>query len=309
MSWPLPLLAGLFCTAETFAPRLAGRAAFALFCRTPDPARASQRAREAVRAARPFMAQARKHRLTSAYGDFVCHEFRPAAGGRGWATALVVHGWGSRTEHLQAIIEALRGQGMRVVALDLPGHGASPGRRLNMAQAVAAVGTAQLWLGPFSLAVGHSFGGAVVVSAAAGAVAGLAPLAVDRLVLIAAPNSMQEVFQVFADRCRLGRRTRAALNAEVERITGAPLSKFSVAAQMRRLAVPALVLHAPDDREVPPADAEAIAAAGPHVERRWIAGAGHRRILSDPRAVQEVAAFAAGLGTPAKRGRVAITTS
>ncbi|MCT7375513.1 alpha/beta hydrolase [Chelativorans salis] len=293
VSFPLQLVRSLFAIAEHAAPRLAGRAAFALFCRTPNPRRVSPRAREALRAAEPFMMEARRHWLTSDYGHFVCHEFRPPAGGRGWATALVVHGWGSRGEHMRAIIEELRGKGMRVVALDLPGHGASTGRRLNMAMAVAAVKTAELWLGPFSIMVGHSLGGAVVVNAAVGSIEGIAPVAAQRLVTISAPNAMQNVFDSFARHCGLGRSTRDAFYAEVERVTGRPLRAFEGAAQLTRLSVPVLVLHAPDDREVSAADAEALCRAGPHVERIWVEGAGHRRILSDRRAVMQVGEFMA----------------
>ncbi|WP_246248977.1 alpha/beta hydrolase [Chelativorans alearense] len=292
ISFPLQLVRGLFAIAEPVAPRLTGRAAFALFCRTPNPRRASQRAREALRAAGPFMMEARRHWLTSDYGHFVCHEFRPHAGGRGWSTALVVHGWGSRSEHMRAIIEELRGRGMRVVALDMPGHGASAGRRLNMAMAVAAVKTAELWLGPFSVMIGHSLGGAVIVNAAVGSIEGIAPVAAERLVTIAAPNAMQHVFDGFARHCGLGRRTREAFYAEVEYVTGQPLRAFEGAAQLARLPVPVLVLHAPDDREVAPEDADALCRAGPHVERRWVEGAGHRRILADRRTALQVGEFA-----------------
>lgn len=288
----------LFGIAEHVAPRLAGRAAFALFCRTPDPERTSLRAREALEAARPFMEDARRHHLTSGYGSFICHEFRPAYGGTGLAAVLVIHGWGSRTEHLRPIVEALRGRGLRVLALDLPGHGQSSGRTLNMAKAVAAVKAVEEWFAPISTIVGHSLGGAVAVNALAGSVRGVNPVRAHRLVLIATPNSMRPLFETTAWQLGLGPRTRQAFFDEVERVTGNPLSAFVGTRQAAELSISMLVLHAPDDREVAPSDAEDFAAAGPHVQRRWIPGAGHRRILSDSRAIVLISAFALGAPLP-----------
>src|SRR5690606_34741823 len=142
-----------------------------------------------VGAAAHFMAEARHHRLQTPYGCAVAHDFRPAQGRRS-PSVLVLHGWGSRTEHMRPIIEALPAQGFRVIALDLPGHGASPGRRLNLAIAVAAVRSASDWFGPFASIVGHSFGGAVAVNAVAGSIRGMAPVEARRIVLISTPSSV-----------------------------------------------------------------------------------------------------------------------
>ena len=94
-------------------------------------------------------------------------------------TVLVLHGWASRTEHMKSLIEGFLAAGYRVVSLDLPGHGGSSGRRLTMASAVDAVQVAGQWFGPFAAAIGHSFGGAVALNAAAGSVKGIPPLAVS----------------------------------------------------------------------------------------------------------------------------------
>jgi pimeloyl-ACP methyl ester carboxylesterase len=294
-SFRLQLVRGFFGIAEHVAPRLAGRLAFALFCRTSRPERTSPKARAAIDAAGDFMMGARCHRLTNAHGSFVCHEFRPPSGGAGRGTVLVLHGWASRTEHMRFIIEALLAHGLRVLALDFPGHGASPGRRLNMAVAVEAVKTVEEWFAPFTAILGHSFGGAVAVNAAAGSIRGIAPVETRRLALIAAPDAMEPVFRSFARHCRLGKRTYEGFCGRVECVAGRPLETFVGSRQLADLAMPVLVLHAPDDPEVAPADADGYAAAGPHVARRWIEGAGHRRILSHPAALEAASTFVAGL--------------
>lgn len=287
------VIRSLFAAAEKVAPRLAGRAAFELFCRTPNPKRLTDGERRAVKRAGQFMDEARHHRLTIAGQCVVVHEFRPHAGRDNAGTVLVLHGWRSRTEYMKALIEAYRDAGFRVVSLDLPGHGASSGRRLTMVSAVRAASVVAEWFGPFAAVVGHSFGGAVAFNAVAGSIDGIAPVAASKLVLIAAPSSMPHLFRDFGRFLNLGPRTQSAVAEEVRRIAGRPLDDFNGSKLLAATPVPTLVVHAPDDREVVAEHAELFALAGDHVRLHWAPGLGHRRILSDPVIVAESLAFVA----------------
>jgi pimeloyl-ACP methyl ester carboxylesterase len=283
----------LFGAAERIAPRVGGKAAFELFCRTPNPRRLSDGERRAVNRAAEFMEGARHHRLVLGRRCVMVHEFRPRGGRDNAGTVLVLHGWRSRTEYMKALIEAYRDAGYRVMSLDLPGHGGSAGRRLNLATAVTAVHAVGEWFGPFAAVVGHSFGGAVAVNAVAGSVVGVPPLAASKLVLIAAPSSLPVLFENFGHILRLGPRVQLALAEEVRRIAGRPLDEFVGSKQLAETPVPTLVLHAPDDREVPADHARLFATAGDHVRLRWAPGLGHRRILSDPAIVKDALGFVA----------------
>ena len=114
------IIRALFGAGELVAPRFTGRIAFELFCRTPSPARLNERERKSVERATGFLAQARKHCLHTRTGRVTVFEFRPAPGIERLGTVLAIHGWGSRTEHMKALIESFRDAGYRVVALDLP---------------------------------------------------------------------------------------------------------------------------------------------------------------------------------------------
>lgn len=290
-SFGLRVIRSLFGLAEHVAPRLAGRAAFELFCRTPSPKSLTSGERRAIDRAQDFMAQARHHRVGAGRGCVVVHEFRPEPGRAAIGTVLVIHGWRSRTEYMKSLIEGYRAAGYRVMSLDLPGHGQSSGRRLTMVNAVDAARAAGEWFGPFAAIVGHSFGGAVAVNAFVGSVAGVPPLAAERLVLIAAPNAMSKVFEGFGHYINLGSRSFSAMAEEVERIAGRPLAEFVSSRQLAKMPIPALVLHAPDDREVSADNAETLASAGDHVRLSWTPGLGHRRILSDPAVARKPSAF------------------
>ena len=286
------VIRALFGAGERLTPGLAGRAAFELFARTPNPRAQTEGERKAVSRAADFMRTARHHRLTVGQDCVAVHEFRPDAGKGEVGRVLVVHGWRSRTEYMKTVIDGFRAAGFRVFAIDLPGHGQSAGRRLTIMKAVDALVTAAQWFGPFDVVAGHSFGGAVAVNAVAGSLSNVVPLAAGRLVLIAAPNSIEEALDGFARQIGLGRRSRAAMVARIERIAGCRLQDFSGARQLARLRVPTLVVHAPDDREVSADDARDYGEAGGHVTLHWAPGLGHRRIFSDSDVVSRIVSFA-----------------
>ncbi|PWK69897.1 alpha/beta fold hydrolase [Aminobacter sp. AP02] len=289
----LKVIRRLFGMAELVSPRLAGRAAFELFRRTPSERSLSEGEKRAIAKASDFMAEARHHRIKTQRGCVAMHEFRPPQrrGERG--TVLVVHGWRSRTEYMRKLIEGYRDAGHRVISLDLPGHGGSLGRALDMAKAVEAVNLAAQWFGPFEAIVGHSFGGAVAVNAAAGSVKAFAPLAVGRLVLISAPDSMPKLFEDFGGYIKLGPKSQHAIASQVERVTGTPISHFVSSTLLIRLTIPTLVIHAADDREVPATEARAMVGAGSHVRLFWADGLGHRRILTGEKVVEAAVGFLA----------------
>lgn len=293
-SFPLTVIRSAFRVADHIAPGIAGRAALELFCRTPHPDRVPEKERRALDQAAPFMAEARQHRLTTGSGCIVAHDFRPPQGTDRRRTVLVIHGWHSRTDHMAALIDALRRSGARVIAIDLPGHGKSSGRRLNMANAVEAAAMAAEWFGPFDAVVGHSFGGAVAVNAIVGSIRGIPAVAAERLVLISAPNSMPAYFADFGRMMDLGTRTQTALVGHIERLSGRPLDDFVGANQLAQVEIPTLVIHAPDDKEVLAENAKAYAGAGRHVRLVWAPGLGHRRIVAGPGVLAELTSFVAG---------------
>ncbi|GLS41525.1 alpha/beta hydrolase [Mesorhizobium tianshanense] len=292
-SFGLKVIRGVFAAAEHVAPRLTGRAAFELFCRTPNAKVLSEGERRAVDRAAGFMAEARHHRLKTKNGCVMVHEFRPEPGRVAAGTVLVIHGWRSRTEYMRTLIEGYRDAGYKVVSLDLPGHGQSQGRRLTLVSAVEAARLAGEWFGPFVAIVGHSFGGAVAANAVVGSVKNIPPLAAGRLVLIAAPSSLPAIFNDFSRMLRVGPRSQAAMADRVEHIAGRPLHDFVGDRQLASTPVPTLVIHAPDDREVSADHARLYAGAGDHVRLYWADGLGHRRILADKGVVARAVGFVA----------------
>ena len=290
-AFQMKIIRGLFAAGEYVAPRLAGRVGFALFCRTSNPNSLSAGENRANQRAAKLMAEARRHRLTTQSGWVAAYDFRPEVYTPRAPTVLIVHGWRSRTEHMIGIIRAARDLGFRVISLDLPGHGQSSGRTINMANAVEAVKAAETWFGPFEAMIGHSFGGAVVCNAAFGSVQQFSPVSTRRLVMISAPNRLIKIFRWFGATVGLGRKSQAAMEDRVFQLSGNPIEAFSGKDQLEVMKIPTILVHAPDDKQVEYSGAVEMATAGNHVQLLSADGLGHSRIISDVKILSEIAAF------------------
>lgn len=270
-------------------PDRAGRAAFRIFCRTPGRKPKTKAYAARLELANRELERAKRLDLIIDRGLIATYLFEPEIPvGR---TSLVVHGWGSRTADMMTIIRELVARGERVVSIDLPGHGESAGRTLHMVQAIAAVDAAWRQYGPFDAMVGHSFGGAIIINAAAGPLGCYRARRPTRLVTIASPHSMVGVFDDFGTLLGLSPDMRRAMKEEVRYLAARPITDFDTDAHLHRLAIPTLVIHAHDDKEVPAICAETVARAGSHVRLRWADGLGHRRIIASPEVASLVADY------------------
>lgn len=269
----------------------AGQLAFRIFARSPSGKPASAKEAAVLENAAPRMAEARRWHLVIPRGVVAAFEFLPAKDVAERGTVLVVHGYRSRTEHMLAIVDRLTSDGFRVVAIDLPGHGASRSRDAHLANSVEAIDAAWRQFGPFEAFVGHSFGAAAILSAAAGALPAYPARNPNRLVTVASPTKMQFIFDFFSSMMRLTPDVRDVFERQVVHLTGRPVSFFDAATSLAGLDTPTLVLHARDDKEVGFANAERLAAAGSHVTLATVDGFGHRRILAAPPLLEEISAF------------------
>jgi pimeloyl-ACP methyl ester carboxylesterase len=186
---------------------------------------------------------------------------------------------------LGRFVDPLVRGGFRVVAIDLPAHGQSPGTRTDLIECTEALRKVGRDLGPLAAVVAHSFGGAV------------ATLALERgldaraAVLIASPSSIADVIRRFGDLIGLRGAGMRAFRDAIERQTGVKLADVEIFERVARLEIPALIVHARDDREVPFQDAERLAARWPNATLHAIDGVGHRRILKDEAVIRLAVTF------------------
>jgi pimeloyl-ACP methyl ester carboxylesterase len=291
MAYPaLKVIRPVLRLSSTISPRLTGRLAFRLFC-TPIGHAPVDPKKPMIQQAQALFRRAVSRTVPFCRGYVRAYTFEPETAARG--TVLLLHGWTGQALFMAGFVQPLLTQGFRVVAMDLPAHGGSGGKLLNIPLAVEAVTAVTRDHLPLAGIVCHSFGGAVAMAAIAGGVEGFPALACDRLVTLAAPDAMKPYGEAFSAAIGLTRKGHHAFEARVHEVAGRPMDSFTGRTYLAQTQIPALVIHAPDDREIPFADAEALAAASPQARLLAMPGLGHRRILMDKQVQQAAARFIA----------------
>jgi pimeloyl-ACP methyl ester carboxylesterase len=207
--------------------------------------------------------------------------------GRGPAVYLV-HGWGGRSTQWSSFVAPLVRAGLTAVVFDAPGHGDSPAPRTSIPHFAAALTAVVDSLGPARAIVGHSLGG-VASSLALGR-----GLTAERIALIGSPADPTEFFAGFLGRIGLPAHLHDAMWAKFEEEYGFDANELPVRPPRHAPAMPALVVHDRDDREVPYASADRIVQNWPEATIVATTGLGHRRILRDASVIERVVAFSAG---------------
>lgn len=280
------------------APRTAGRAAFKLFCTPPRPPGPQSRTGKAIIAARARLAPAIRQAVSYPCGTVSTYLFEPEPrlqdGDGPLPTVILLHGWNSEAAFMTAFIQPLLAQGFRVVAFDMPAHGASTGAELNIPLGVAALASVARVFAPVHAIVAHSFGGAIALAGLARSVPGQPRVRAGRLALVAAPSSVTTITRNFGATIGLGRRGQAALERRIHSVAGNPVEAFEGREQLEAIGLPTLVIHDRQDRELDFHHAEALAAAGPFVTLQETNGLGHRRVLQAKQVVESVTRFVVG---------------
>jgi pimeloyl-ACP methyl ester carboxylesterase len=267
-SWLLFSLRVFFAGLSRISPRAAGRSALRVFCTPRKHHRPGWESDVARRGARIRVGP---HLAARAFGS--------------GPIVLLVHGWEGRGTQLGRFVDPLVQAGFRVIALDLPAHGESAGRRTDLIECTEALRKVGRDLGPVAAVVAHSFGGAITT------------LALERgldagaVVLIASPSSIRDVLRRFEELVGLSAKAASAFHAAIERQTRVKVADVEIFERVSGLRVPALIVHDRGDREVPFHDAERLAARWPGAALAATDDLGHRRILKDDGVIQRVVKF------------------
>lgn len=208
-------------------------------------------------------------------------------------TVLLLHGWSGSAAQMTPLVSPLLAAGLRVLALDMPGHGLARGRRASIwhyCRAIEAVAQQHgPRHGPLHGVVAHSFAALAILLAQSRG------LALPRLAAIAPLASFDHVWQQLAKRLALSPAMLQALPRPIEKLAGGSLAGLEAGELAANLqALPAVqIWHDMADREVPFSHAEMLAAALPGSHLHPQQGMGHARILQSEGVAQAIARFLA----------------
>ena len=245
----------------------------------------------------------------------------PAAG----PTILLIHGSGVSAGYWVNQLLGL-GRALRVVAIDLPGHGASDpieGASVEAYAEATAHFLELLGAGPVIVA-GHSLGGAVAIALAArhpGAVTGLVllsscaklppvdnswerwlaylPGALRKILFFSMAKKLLFAPGAAGGAVSLGMQELRSCRPETILKDVLAARTMDLTDQAPRLGVPTLLLCGSRDRLTPPALSEQLSVLIPRARLRTIEGAGHMLLLEVPERVnQEILTFARSILSP-----------
>lgn len=214
--------------------------------------------------------------------------FRFGLAGLRWGetgpVVLALHGWQGRAAQFRGLGERLAHRGYRLIALDAPAHGRSPGRDADPVVFADALQEVASELGPLHAVVGHSMGGASSLLALTRG------LEAGRGVAIAAPAGLVGVLTRLSQHLGLPEEARRRFFAKMQARTGLAPEAMDIDSMAGGLDQPLLVVHDRDDRVVPFADAERIVRAtrGRLHETR---GLGHSDVLRNGAVLDHIVDF------------------
>lgn len=203
---------------------------------------------------------------------------------------MLLHGWGGAATDMMPLGGAFARAGFRAVLFDMPGHGRSSGQESSLVEFLRAMRIVSSALGTPEVIVGHSFGGAA-------AVFGITELGlpVRSAVLVSPAPGPAYYVERFSKALGLApARAMGMLRRVVQRV-GRSVESLDAIVAARRADVPALIIHDPNDREVPWHFASAMADAWKSSRLVAAPSQGHKRILRDPSTIAAAVKFASSV--------------
>lgn len=223
----------------------------------------------------------------------VIHRFKPAQN-KNAKKILIMHGWISRAAYMVSLIRILQKEGYDVYALDFPAHGESKGIQLTWIDAATTIHHMLNQHGPFYAAIGHSFGGSMLLNTLN--LAGQLPQwqlehSIERAVLLASPVQMRSPVNALARKFKLNGHAYLYLRQlfREQEIDPSFIRLRHFIAQGAD--IPFLCIHGEQDKTISPQESIIFCNEYKNASLCLLDEADHVSILMDKRVEQEVVDF------------------
>ena len=224
----------------------------------------------------------------------VIHRFMPTRSNNG-KKVLITHGWLSRAAYMVRVIRALHREGYDVYAVDFPAHGEAKGLQLPWTDASAIIRHVLNEYGPFYGAVGHSFGGSMLLNTInlAGQMEEWAlkePL--QAAVLIASPIQMRSPVNSLARKFKLSGHGYLYLRQLFRQQTEIDPSLVRLRHFIsQKPDIPFLCIHGEQDESISPKESISFCNEYKKAILCLLDNADHLSVLIDKRVEQEICCF------------------
>lgn len=283
------ILISFFKILAKISPSLTAKIAWSFFCRPRI------RKKPLSKFESKLLQQAKKNSINSGEYEISVYEWRILTNSDEAKTVLLTHGWGGHALNFAHIIVKLLESDFNVVAYDSPAHGKSSGKQTNLLCNTQALLDVNNNVGTIHALIGHSFG-TMANAYALELSKNTAQLpTVEKLILIAGPNKLADIFASFTQAMQLPGSILRIFHQKLETIAKRKVESMSVVEFLKIYKGETLVVHDHKDRVVPISEADSVANSVEAATLFATSGCGHFRILADKNVSDKIINF---LNTP-----------
>ena len=185
-------------------------------------------------------------------------------------TILLAHGWESNSARWQPLIQQLKKAHFNVVAMDAPAHGGSGSRFFNAFLYAEMMNVVVEKFQPSAI-VGHSVGGFATAYFAAH----FDHPSVKRLVLMAVPSNLRQIFDAFLRILNVNDKVQKAYYAYFSKIVGQTVDDLTAEKFVGKLNLKGFIIHDKTDNVAAYNDGVRLHAAFRNAKFLTSDGAGH----------------------------------
>jgi len=228
----------------------------------------------------------RGEKLEFRFIEFDIAGFRWNKGGH--KKVLILHGFESSAINFEKYIDPLLKKGYEVLAFDAPAHGYSSGKRITAIVYRDLIKYIHEQYGPVKSYFGHSLG-----AFALGLALAEMPHNEDyRAVFVAPSAETSSAITNFFRFIKLDDKVRAEFENHIEKLSGRPVSWFSISRTLKDIRAKVLWIHDEDDQVTPFRDALKVKDENySNVQFVITKGLGHSRIYRDPEVIRQIVDF------------------
>ena len=220
------------------------------------------------------------HHIPSIQKDIMVYSY-----GYSKKKVLLVHGWSGRGTQMHHLADKILENRMMVISFDAPAHGSSSGKTTNMLEYIKTIEFIEKEYGPFSAAIGHSWGGMTLLNATA------KKLKLKKLVIIGADDKISDVIESFVKKFELKNELVNKIIRYYNKKLQFNIDNFSSGMAAKKITIPTFVIHDTKDRFVPVSSAYRIRQNLQNGLLLITNGLGHHKIFKDKTVMQQIINF------------------
>ena len=198
---------------------------------------------------------------------------------------LLAHGWAGRSTQLFMIANKLLENGFMVISFDGPAHGKSSGKTTNLLEYIETIKAIDKKFGPFTAAVGHSFGSMAIMNAQADT----SPF--KNIVTVGSGDKVSDILLNFANNIGLNNKFGYKFIRYFEKKGNIKVDDYATFNVAKKVNIPTLIVHDVNDGDVAVSCAINIRQNLKKGKLLITNGLGHTKILRDKNVTQRIVDF------------------